>query len=303
MSKGPIYIGGVSYSGKTQLRLLLSNHPEIVITRRTYLWRKIYNQFGDLSQESNFENCLSNILELKPIQLLNPNPDRIRKEFWQGETSYSRLFSLLHQHYADGLGKTRWGIQIGKAEADAAIILSAEPNARIIQVIRNPVDRIEESLSKASFRLGLVGLELNRWTTTTSFGIANLEKFPKNYLFVKWEDILGDVETTLARVCDFIGETYYPGMVQLDDLERMGLRQKNDPSTEKIRLAGKEPVDHQPLSKGEHKFIEAETKSERRVFNYLTTKIHLSFFELINYLFLVFPINKVGVVLGKFKKS
>ena len=303
MSKGPIYIGGVSYSGKTQLRLLLSNHPEIVITRRTYLWRKFYNQFGDISEESNFENCLSNILNLKHIQLLNPNPDRIREEFWQGNTSYARLFSLFHQHYAEEQGKSRWGIQVGKVEADADVILSAEPNARIIHVIRNPVDRIEESLSKTSFRHGFVGLELSRWTASISFGIANLEKFPKNYLFVKWEDLLGDVEDTLEKVCDFIGETYYPNMLQLEDLERMGLRLQNHPSTKKILLEGKGSSLVHRLSSGEQKFIEAETKVERTVFNYLANTNHLSVSQLIHYMTLVYPTNMAGAILGKIKRS
>ena len=302
MSKGPIYIGGVSYSGKTQLRLLLSNHPEIIITRRTYLWRKFYNRFGDLSEESNFENCLSNILNLKHIQVLNPNPDRIRKEFWQGNTSYARLFSLFHQHFAEEQGKTRWGIQIGKVEADADVILSAEPNARIIHVIRNPVDRIEESLSKSSFRFGFVGSELSRWTASISFGISNLEKFPKNYLFVKWEDLLEDVEDTLEKVCDFIGETYHPDMLQLEDLGSMGLRQQKTPSPKKILLAGKEPPLLQRLSKGEKKFIEAETKVERTVFNYFDNNNHLSLSQLINYMILVYPTNKVGAILGKIKR-
>lgn len=303
MSKGPIYIGGVSYSGKTQLRLFLSNHPDVLITRRTYLWRKIYNQFGDLSQQNNFEKCLSTILSLKHIQLLNPNPDRIRQEFWQGEPSYARLFALFHKHHAEGAGKSRWGIQIGRVEADAEIILSAEPDARIIHVIRNPVDRVEESLSSASSRLGYVGLELNRWAASTSFGLANLEKFPKNYLFVKWEDLLADVEQTLGKVCDFIDEPYDPAMVQLDDLESMGLRQQHDPSTRKIRLASKASLPLHRLSGSEHKFIESQTKAQRIFFSYPTTKPQLSFFELIYYWILVFPANKVGAILGKLKNS
>lgn len=301
MSKGPIYIGGVSYSGKTQLRLLLSNHPEIEITRRTYLWRKINNQFGGLDQETNFENCLSKILKLSHIDQLNPDPDRIRKEFWQGEPSYARLFALLHQHHAERLGKTRWGIQIGRVEEDTDLILSAEPNARIIQVIRNPIDRIEESLSSASFRLGAVGWELSRWKASTIFGIDNLEKFPKNYLFVRWEDLLADVEKTLSKVCDFIGEAFYPGMLQTVDLERMGLQQQIDPSTKQIQLAKSESPGLQRLSESERKFIESETEAERSFFNYLSNRLYLPFFQKIRYWILVFPTNKVGALIGKMR--
>ena len=78
MSNGPIFIGGLSFSGKTQLRLLLGTHPNIVITRRTRMWTRFYGRFGDLSRPENFERCLEAMLRNKHICALNPDPARIR---------------------------------------------------------------------------------------------------------------------------------------------------------------------------------------------------------------------------------
>ena len=105
---GAIYIAGASYSGKTQLRLMLSAHPNILITRRTYMWQQFYNQYGFLGDPENFESCLNAILTSKHIQALNPDPEQIRQEFKQGTPEYARLFSIIHQQYATRCGKKRW---------------------------------------------------------------------------------------------------------------------------------------------------------------------------------------------------
>ena len=107
MKRGPIFIGGLDRSGKTLLRLSLSAHPNLALTRRTYLWPRFFNRYGDLSRGDNFERCLRAMLQRKPIQVLQPDAERIRREFWQGEASYARLFALLHQHYAERQGKPR----------------------------------------------------------------------------------------------------------------------------------------------------------------------------------------------------
>jgi hypothetical protein len=62
--KSPIFIGGLDNSGKTHLRLALSSHPEIAMTRRSYMWTRIYNRYGDLRQPENFERCLNALLSL-----------------------------------------------------------------------------------------------------------------------------------------------------------------------------------------------------------------------------------------------
>ena len=42
----PIFIGGLSFTGKTQLRAMLSAHPNILIARRTHLWDRFYKRYG-----------------------------------------------------------------------------------------------------------------------------------------------------------------------------------------------------------------------------------------------------------------
>ena len=303
MSSGPIYIGGVSYSGKTQLRLMLSKHPNIIITRRTYLWRTIYNQFGDLSNKENFDRCLSEILSLKPIQKLQPERNLISSEFWQGDPSYTRLFSIIHQQYAKGLGKSRWGIQIKMIESETDMILTEEPDARIIQVIRNPVDRTEESLSKGSRKMAFVGWEASRWKASSFFGLKNLEKYPNHYLIVKWEDLLKDVERTLETVFQFLGEENYPINLNQQDLDKMGLEENKQYAPHQKLTPKKAIPDHKKLSATEKKFVEIYSEPESTYFEYNSSKTRLSMIDLLKYLIFVYPANFFGAQMWKLKNS
>src|SRR3970282_1530718 len=101
MERGPVYIAGLERSGTSLIYALLASHPNLAITRRTNLWTYFYNQYGDLSQQDNFDRCLGMMMRYKRLVVLQPDFERIRREFWRGELTYAWLFALIHQHCAE----------------------------------------------------------------------------------------------------------------------------------------------------------------------------------------------------------
>ena len=102
MNQEPIFVAGPDRSGTTLMFALLATHPNISMVRRTNMWRYFHGRYGDLSIEDNFERCMKDMLRYKRMQThLKPDQNRIRREFWQGEPSYGRLFALFHQHNAE----------------------------------------------------------------------------------------------------------------------------------------------------------------------------------------------------------
>ena len=108
------------------------------MTRRTNLWTHFYGQYGDLGHPKNFERCLAMMLRYKRIVRLQPDPERVRREFYQGEPSYARLFALLESHYAERQGKTRWGDKSLNTERYADLIFDAYPQAVSYTHLSNP---------------------------------------------------------------------------------------------------------------------------------------------------------------------
>ncbi len=213
MELGPIFLGGLANSGKTELRMILERHPRLSLTRRTYMWTRDYNRFGDLGRPENLERCLSAMLARGPIRELEPDLARIRREFAQGAPTYARLFGLFHAHYAERHGKVRWGDQLGRVERYAEPIFAGFRAARMIHMVRNPRHVHEEAMARARQRKGKVGWATAAWLESVNIGIRNLNRFPDGYLMVRYESLMSHPAETVAAICDFIGEDFLPSLL------------------------------------------------------------------------------------------
>lgn len=217
MTNGPIYIGGLDRSGKTTMQAFLTSHPRIAIPYvGSNLWRYFYGQYGNLARQENFERCFSAMLRYSHVQFLNPDPDRVRREFWQGEPSYARLFALLHAHYAQQQGKARWGDQTGLLECYVDHLFAAHPDAKMIQMVRDPRDRYEASLARAPKGKGRAGGATARWLYSVGFAARNARRYPDRYMIVRYETLVAQPAKTVAKVCHFLNEEYFPDMLSMN---------------------------------------------------------------------------------------
>jgi hypothetical protein len=199
---GPIFIGGLSGSGKTQLRVALGAHPDLSLTRRTGMWTRFYGRFGDLSVASNLDRCLSVLVHDPRVQLLEPEPFRIRREFAAGPPSYARLFGVLHRQHAQRSGKRRWGDQLGFVECFASRIFVAFPSARMIHMVRDP----RRGYSRE--RTGKLGWDIAMWLHSAESAETNSRRYKHRYRVVQYEDFAASPLSTVEDLCRFLGEDF-----------------------------------------------------------------------------------------------
>jgi len=302
MSNGPVFIGGLSFSGKTQLRLLLSSHPNFVFTRRTYMWTRFYDRYGDLSQAENLERCLDAMMRSKHIQALNPDLDRIRREFWHGLPTYPRLFALFHEHHAKSLGKTRWGDQLGFVEKYADPIFAAYPSAKMIHMIRNPIERCQESISTKAYRRGKVGFETAHWIRSAKLARQNQQRYPDHYKIVLCEELYSRPEKTLLEVCHFLDEEYFPSL--LDESSKPGFWKEAGSTTDVDSEVDDHPTNMSKngqltLSKTERGFIHAIAGREMLAFGYPVEGYSFTAKDWLYYLFIDWPVNLAGMAIWR----
>ncbi|HEX6034805.1 MAG TPA: sulfotransferase, partial [Anaerolineales bacterium] len=213
MERGPIFIGGLDQSGKTPLRRMLSAHPDLMLTRRTYMWSRFYKRFGPLSDPSNLERCLSAMLSQKAIQEMNPDLQQVRRDFAHGPQTYERLFELFYRQNLERTGKRRWGDQLGLVERFADVIFSAFSDAKMIHMIRDPRDRSAQGADKKHGTRGKSGWLTARWKFSAYLAQHNSRRYQGKYLVVRYEDLMQDTEKALRRICDFLNEDYLPAML------------------------------------------------------------------------------------------
>jgi len=280
MEHRPIFIGGLSFTGKTQLRMMLSAHPNILISRRTHLWDYFYNRYGDLSKKSNLDRCLKAIFDFKPMRVLHPNYELIRMEFSQGPATYERLFALLHAQNAKQKGKSRWGDQLGFVEYYADRIFAAYPSARMIHMVRDPGARAGESRMASSHKVGRIGWETAWWLSSARLASRHQKNYPGKYLIVCYEQLFSQPKQTMQEICEFIGETFHPQMLTHGEIEAHATEQPP------------------PLGKQDLHFIHSHTQHLMKYFGYEYDNLQLSRLEWLLY-GLMFPTNLAALLIGK----
>lgn len=296
VEQGPIFIGGPDRCGKTTLRAFLASHPRIAIPAvGSNMWTYFYGQYGDLSQPGNFERCLEAMLRYKHVRFLQPDAERIRREFWQGDPSYARLFSLFVMHFAEREGKPRWGVQTGLIERYAAQIFEAYPGVKMLHMVRDPRDRYHASLTLWPDGRGRAGGAAARWLYSARLAKLNLRRFPGSYMVVRYESMVSEPEKTLRAVCDFLGEAYDPAMLAMPGAakHRERLSQGRD------LLPGETPVttDHiglfrEGVPKAEIAFIQQEARQEMLEFGYRAEPLSFTSGERLRYAVLDWPLNR-----------
>jgi hypothetical protein len=214
-SAAPLFIAGPDRSGTTLMYALLASHPDVSMVRRTNMWRYFHGRYGDLAQPANLERCLDAMIGYRRMRHLDPDRDRIRREFLVGPPTYGRLFALFHQHHAERVGATRWGDKSLHTEHSAERVFAEFPNARIIHMVRDPRDRYASVRARNGQDLSRVGAATGRWLASARAGCRNRARYPGRYLIVRYEDLAQAPDRTMRRVCAAVGLEYTPGLLAM----------------------------------------------------------------------------------------
>jgi Sulfotransferase family len=264
---GPIFIGGAARSGKTLMRGLLSSHSSIVVSRRTEMWTRFYERFGDLDSDENLERCLQALLRRSQVAALSPDAERVRRDFRGGPRTYARLFALIHEQYAEQCGKARWGDQTGGLETVSDAIMQAHPDARFLHLVRDPRDRYVALMAKRRGRWLTLERSTLHWIRSATLARRNAMRYPDSYRVVSYEALVRRSDETMREVCEFVGEQYEPAMLSM----------QSEPRYEEERLASRtgSPLTdayvgchRDVLARWERGFVGVVARSEMRAFGY-----------------------------------
>lgn len=221
---GPVLITGLDHSGKTPLRVVLDAHPALALARRTYFWTRFDGRFGSLDRPANLARCIDALSRHGPLAALGIDLDGVASRLAPGLATYDRLFALIGEEYARSRGRPRWGIQESLLERHADRLLAAYPNARIIQMVRDPRTWYA-SVGASGARRGGVGVATAVWKRSSRLALDNAARHPDRYLVMRYEALVGDGTGALRQVCEFIGEALTPGVLEVAgrlDLARDG---------------------------------------------------------------------------------
>lgn len=203
---GPVFVGGADRSGTTLMYALLDAHPSLCMVRRTNYWRWFDGRYGDLADPANLDRCLDELVRYRRVAVLDPDAERLRRELADGPATYARLYDLLLRHHAERHGASRWGDKSLHSEHHAGRILTAFPDARMVQMVRDPRDRYLSVVHRPDAAHPGLGAIVGRWRASVRAGLAAQRRHPDRYLLVRYEDLVRAPEATMARVWALVGE-------------------------------------------------------------------------------------------------
>jgi hypothetical protein len=118
-----------------------------------------------------------------------------------------------YRTYAARFGKERWGDKTPTYCLHLATIEALLPEAHFVHVIRDGRD-VAESLRRTWFSPGEEIEDLAAyWVHCVSTARRQAEGCP-NYLEVRFEDLVGESESVLATICQFLDLEFRPEMLQ-----------------------------------------------------------------------------------------
>lgn len=213
------FIVGRGRSGTSLFQTILNTHPEISIPPECQFIMFLYNKYRkaswkintieafyeDLWKEARFENwTLSKpLLKEKLLSL---------KE----EATFAELCKTVYAVYAELKGKDKVKV-IGDKNPHYALyikkLMNIYPGAKFIHIVRDYRDTIL-SFKDVNFDPNNTIALAYRWNQYNKAILKYSEKYPDQFLLIRFEDLLSYPEDTLQKVCSFLEVPYTTEMLE-----------------------------------------------------------------------------------------
>ena len=212
----PIFIVGAPRSGTTLLRAMLNRHPRIGLCDETYFFYYVHirrRAFGDLSRPANRKRLIDSYFATSRMQRLKLDLPALGERLMQEGTSYPAFFAGILAFYAESQGKVRAGEKTPHHAWNTGELLEWYPNGRVIHLLRDPRD-VTASLFNQPWGRKSAAANGALWVSLTHAAEKSREN--PRFMRMRYEDLIEKPEENLDRICRFLGETFYPAMLNAE---------------------------------------------------------------------------------------
>ena len=242
-STSPIFIGGAGRSGTTLLRVMLDSHPIICCgpeLKVTPLIAQMWHTFQSAQPAlQEYEITTADITAI-----------------------FQQLFQMLTSRLLKKSKKKRIAEKTPGNARMFLYLFCLFPESPLIHVLRDPravvasllkMDWIDATTGKPLEYVSSVEGAARYWVQEVQAGrqILSHSEAAKNYLEVRYEDLVSKPEITLRKILDHIGDTWDPEMLEYHKIKR---NLAGESSAEQV---GK-PLNEAPLRRWEQELNEKD---------------------------------------------
>ncbi|MFW5942038.1 MAG: sulfotransferase family protein [Chloroflexota bacterium] len=218
----PFFILGQPRSGTTLLRAIANSHPRLYVPPETgFLPFLRIGGRAPAGDEPLTQDQAAALLE--QISRLNQEWDGLVRDpaaFYYGlcagreAPTVTAVLDALYRRMMGDQGE-RWGDKTPSYVRYITAIDRLFPAAQFVHVIRDARDTVLSARDKWEDQRHLDSYYLLRhWVESVSAGRREGARLgPARYLEVRYEDLVARPAETVREVCDFLGETFHPAML------------------------------------------------------------------------------------------
>ncbi len=240
----PIFIVGMSRSGTTLIARTLNRNESVYILNETHIIRelgeKLHNDsFFQLNNYDYLWKFLNQFLTIQKkdyyrktsYQVYNAEANQIIKTYKKRSCNCANFIRTLFEHECKKRGKPWGGDQTPNHVFHLAAIITLFPNAKIINMVRDPraVVYSQKKKWRAGRRNNQPTFEVIRtlinyhpitqallWKKSIRAFLSARGKYSRANLHqVIFEDLVNEPDTIIRQVCDFLRIDYSPNMLDV----------------------------------------------------------------------------------------
>lgn len=216
----PFFMIGTQRSGSNLLRLMLNQLPEVSAPHPPHILQRLMPMlpgYGDLAEEAAFMRLVDDVcqlVELNPVPWEGVALDRAQVARRCAERSLVAVMGAVYDIMAMQRDARTWCC---KSLANIHYLNDIENHfhegARYLYLYRDGRD------VAVSFRKAVVGEKhfyhiAREWGATQQVALGMRERIgPKRFIGLRYEDLTAQPESTMRRLCDFLGYRYTPAML------------------------------------------------------------------------------------------
>lgn len=122
------------------------------------------------------------------------------------------MIAAIFKKYAQVRSKSRWGDKRPYYIRFIPELLDCFPDAKIIHIIRDGRDCVASLKSMPWWHHHPVYSMLN-WRYIIRLGAKYKQQFKDQFMEIKYEDLVNEPEFIMNKICDYLGEKFYAGML------------------------------------------------------------------------------------------
>lgn len=210
------FIVGRPRTGTTLLRSLFDAHPDVQIPWECQFVLNLYPEYSKLNQwdKQTLQRFYKDLLQQWQFISWNVDHDKLQSDLLakEGNASYVEVCEVVYRNFISFYKKNDIKL-IGDKNHGYTIytdrLKKIYPDAKFIYILRDYRDNYH-SVTKVDFELPVISLVVYKWKYFYKKALEAAKRYPDSFYFIRYEDLATDPQLHFSRICDFLGITYMP---------------------------------------------------------------------------------------------